>query len=190
MYTPTRIITAHEYEPVTLDEVKTHLRGISHSEHDELLIGLIVSARESLENLTARSIVQRTVAAMFQAWPQQYFELPLPPIQTVSSVKYTDIDGTESTMSSDEYSVDIDSEPGRVVLGYSETWPSESLHAPDYPIEITYVAGDEVGFVPESIKTAIKFMVEKAYDKPPEQYANTIDQAVDALISPYRVWGF
>jgi len=196
---PTRV-TAPAVEPVTLSEIKTHLRGINHLEHETLLRNLIESARQQVEAQTGRALVQRQVIAYFEGWPDSnVFELPFPKLQSVTTVKYTGTDGTQSTFSTDNYSVDIDSEPGRVVLGYSKTWPSTTLHELDNPIEITYLCGyaptadspaDYVANIPESIKTAMKFIVELNYDRPPDGYAKTLENAVDALLAVYKVWGF
>ena len=188
MIIPTRIITPPTSEPVSVFEVKDHLRGISHDDHDIMIRGLIKSAREEVEGRTGRALVQRTVAAMFQGWPDQAFDLPFAPLSSVTSVKYTNTDGDESTFSSDDYSVDVDSEPGRVVLGYSKAWPTATLHAPDYPVVVTYVAGYTT--IPENIKTAIKFLVDVAYSQPPADYVRTMDRAIDALLAPYRLWSF
>jgi len=103
----------------------------------------------------------------------------------------TAADGTETTFSSDNYTVDTDSEPGRVVLGYEKVWPTATLHHDEYPIEITYVAGyANAAAVPQSIKTAMLFIIERLYDRPPEPYLGTIERAIDSLLSAYKVWGF
>lgn len=201
MMIPTRTITGPSVEPVHLEgDIKEHLRGILHTEHDHMLEGLIRSAREKAELGTGRAFVQRTVAARFTAWPADgVFELPFPELRIVESVKYTDISGTAHTFSSDNYSVDTDSEPGRVVLGYGKTWPSATLHAPDYPIEIIYVCGykptdgeppDYRKNIPQNIKNAIKLLVELDYDRPPEPEAAAIKRAIDSLLEPYRIWSF
>jgi uncharacterized phiE125 gp8 family phage protein len=194
----TRVVTQPPVEPVTLAEIKAHLRGITHSDHDEELSGLIAASRQHIERIIGRALVQQTRAVKYQAWPKgNVFELPYPPIQSVMSLKYTDTDGTEYTFSSDNYSVDATSEPGRLVLGYSKSWPSTTLHHPEYPIEITYVCGypaieesppDYRANIPDGIKNAIKLDVERRYDKPPEGYAERLDQVIDILLAPYKVW--
>ncbi len=200
MIIPTVITTAPPDEPVTLDEVKTHLRGIDHNDHDEMLIGLIKSTRQRFESILGRALVQQTRTAYFQNWPTNgVFSLPYPALRSVSSIKYTDTGGTQYTWSADNYDVDTASEPGRVVLGYSKTWPTATLHHDTYPIEIEYVCGyaptddsppDYRANVPETIKTAMKLEIELKYNMPPEGLATYTQGAIDALIMPYRVWGF
>jgi hypothetical protein len=62
----------------------------------------------------------------------------------VTSIKYKDEDGTESTMTATEYIVDTQSEPGIVELGYEESWPSGTLY-PNNPIKTEFVCGYYIG---------------------------------------------
>lgn len=195
----TKIITAPPEEPVTLSEIKDHLR-IDHSDHDTMLENLIQASREWVEQITGRAIVEQTRAVLYQYWPAEgVFQLPYPPIQSVDSLKYTDTDGTENTFSSDNYSVVTGREPGQLVLGYNKTWPTAIIHHDEYPIEIQYVCGyaattdsppDYQANVPESIKNAIKLDVERRYDRPPEGYAERLDNVINTLLATYRVWSF
>jgi uncharacterized phiE125 gp8 family phage protein len=200
MRIPVSTVTGPSVEPVTLAEIKTHLRGISHTDHDDLLNGLIKSAREYVETVTNRAMVQRTLAAYYKDWPENdVFALPISPLISVSSVKYTTAAGTVTTYSADNYTVETALTPGLVMLGYEKTWPTATLHNDEYPIEITYLAGyepnsaspaDYTANIPENLKTAVKFHVELMYDKPPEQYERTLQRAIDSLLSGYKVWGF
>ncbi len=189
--------TAPPEEPVTLSEIKDHLR-IEHSDHDTMLEGLIQASREWVEQITSRALVEQTRVAYFQQW-QGEFDLPGTPLQSVSEVKYTDTSGSTETVNTDTYEVITSTIPGRVVLGYSKTWPTATLLERSYPIEIEYVCGyapnedsppDYAANVPESIKNAIKLDVELRYDRPPADYAEKLRNVVDTLIAPYRVWSF
>lgn len=197
----TKVVTAPSVEPVTLSEVKDHLR-IDHTGHDTQLENLIQASREWIEAICGRSLVEQTRAVLYKGWPaNNEFSLPFPPVQSVSSIKYTDTDGTTSTMSSDDYSTVLDDTdaPGKVVLGYSKSWPTATLHHIEYPITIEYVCGyesdatqsptDYRANIPENLKTAIKLDVERRYDRPPEGYGQRIDNVISILITPYRVWG-
>lgn len=194
------VITAPPEEPITLSEIKDHLR-IDHSNHDTMLKNLIQASREWVEQITGRAIVEQTRSVLYKNWPgNDAFVLPYPPIQSVDSLKYTDASGSQSTFSSDNYSVVTSREPGLLVLGYSKTWPTATLHHDEYPIEIQYVCGyaadetasptDYQANVPESIKNAIKLDVERRYDRPPEGYAERLDNVINTLLAPYRIWGF
>lgn len=193
----TRIVTQPSVEPVTLAEVKEHLR-IDHSDHDTMISALIQASREHIEGILGRALVQQTRVALYKYWPDgDVFEIPYPPLQNITSLTYTDTAGTVYTFDSDNYSVDTDSEPGRLVLGYNKLWPTSTiLHDPEYSIAIEYVCGytpsddspeDYRANIPESIKNAIKLDVEIRYDKK-EGYMEKLQNVVDMLISPYKVF--
>jgi len=135
-----KLITPPANEPLTEEEVKLQLR-IDHSEEDELLRVYIQAARQSCEEETWRALLTQTWELQLPAWPlSREIELPKPPLQSVTSVKYTLQDGTVQTMSSSLYRVDTTSEPGRIVLVASASWPSDTLDV-GLPIAIRFVAG-------------------------------------------------
>jgi len=192
-------------EPVTLDEIKDHLR-VEHNNHDSQLLGLIQASREWVEDYTHRALVQQAWKYYLQDWPSgDEFELPFPPLQSVTAIKYTDSNGTQtiwedasSSPTTYDYEVDTDSEPGRIILVYGETWPSTTLH-PKNPIEIEFVAGydddgdsppDYTVNIPEAIKNAIKLDVEIRYDRPNDAYLKVLQDVRDNLLAPYRIWRF
>lgn len=193
------VITAPPVEPVTAADIKEHLR-IDHSSHDGLLEGLIQASREWVENVCGRSLVEQTRAVYYQDWPDNdRFELPYPPIQSVTSLVYTDADGTENTFSSSNYSVITNREPGLLVLGYQKVWPTATIHNEEWPIKITYVSGYEAttdspidyrANIPAGIINAIKLDVERRYDRPPENYARRLDEVIDDLLATHKIRRF
>ena len=124
-----QLVTPPAYLPVTLLETKAHLRiESSFVSDDAYILALIYSATAAVENITRRALVTQTWRYFLGEWPRyDRIKLPFGRLQSVANVKYKDTDATEYTMDSGEYIVDADSDPGFVVLGYGETWPSESL---------------------------------------------------------------
>jgi uncharacterized phiE125 gp8 family phage protein len=123
-----------------LDEAKKHCR-IYHSEDDAYVQGVIAAAVEKAESYLRRKLITQTWKVYLDDWPGSGFiSLPFGQLQSVTHVKYTDSDGDQSTFSSDYYGTDTDSEPGRVVLNYGESWPTAVL-ATKNPIEIQFVCG-------------------------------------------------
>lgn len=192
----TTLVTGPSVEPITLIEAKSHLR-VTSSDDDTMLNSLIQAARENAEEFTSRALAQQTWKMYLQDWPSgDYFEIPYPPLQSITHIKYTDSDDDQTTWSTDEYEVDTDSEPGRIILAYGESWPSTTLH-PKNPIEVQFVAGydDDGGSpadyranIPEAIKNAIKLDVELRYDRPPEGYSKRLEEVRDMLLLPYRIF--
>ena len=72
--------------------------------------------------------------------PNDYIEIPLPPLQSITSIKYYDTTDTEATMAASDYIVDTTGFVGRVVLADGKSWPSTSLR-PAKGICIEFVCG-------------------------------------------------
>lgn len=164
----TKLITAPALEPVTLEDMQEHLRVETDGTNpdDDVIIGLITVAREYVEGYSGRAFITQTWELALDEFPVcNYIELPYPPLQSVTSVKYYDTDETEATFSSDDYYVDTYSEPGRVVLGYGEVWPSTTLRTANGVI-IRYVTGygDAASDVYDRYRQAIKLVAAHLYE--------------------------
>lgn len=149
-------------EPLSLDAALSHLHvdtdgGGDNDTYVQLLISI---AREICESLLRRALVTQTWKLSLKNWPGRdcseldrynkynFIKLPMPPLQSVTSVIYRDSSGVQHTMANagfspsvaNSYNVIANVEPGCIVLPFSGIWPTEIL-MPGAPIEITYVAG-------------------------------------------------
>jgi len=116
------------------------------SDDDTYIAGLVTAARVFWESMQGRALVLQTLDLVLDEWPQgDAILLPRSPLRSVASITYVDSDGITNTMSSGDYVVDTASEPGRVVLDYSESWPSETLR-PGGAITVRYRAGYAIPF--------------------------------------------
>ena len=80
-------------ELISLTEAKAHLR-VDHSDDDTYISTLIQVVRQSLEISTLRALgASQTYKAYYQDFPfsYDYLEVPRPPLVSVSSVKYYDL---------------------------------------------------------------------------------------------------
>lgn len=183
-------------EPVSTDDAKLHLR-VDIDDDDDLIDALVKAAREHVEIITRRALITQTWDYYLDEFPTgSVIEIPRPPLQSVTHVKYTDKDGTESTFSSASYHVDTDGEPGRIVLKYGESWPGDTLQTSN-PIVVRFVAGygESGASVPEAIIQAIKLLVGHYYENREAVYggrgqAMMLPSGVDALLWGYRVLRF
>ena len=82
--------------------------------------------------------------------------VPRPPLGSVTHVKAHTQAGTTTTVAAGDYIVDDASEPGRIALKVSKTWPTNALRSIN-GVEIEFVAGyGPVGSdVPAPIRHAI-----------------------------------
>ncbi len=191
-----KLITAPATEPVTSTEAKSHLR-VDTTADDTLIGTLITAARQHVEAHLRRALITQTWELVTDAFPVgDILRLPLPPLVSVTSIKYTDEDGAESTLSSGLYVVDTDSTKGRVVLKNGETWPSVTLAAAN-GVRVRYVAGyGEASAVPRPIRQAILLLIGTMYENRESVLVAqgvTVAQlpfGVDALLMPYRIFGW
>lgn len=120
--------------------------------------------------------------------------LPLPPLQTVDSIKYIDQDGVQQTLSSALYKVDTVSEPARLTPAYGQSWPATRNEAS--AVEIAFTCGYGLGAaVPQGIKNWILVRVGSMYEFREEVAIvgrSRIDPLpfMDGLLDPFRVINF
>lgn len=192
----TKFTTDPAVEPATVAEVKSML-NIEHDLKDTEISGLITNARQWIEAVTGRAYVQRNMSVSYKYWPSTKFVLPYPPVQSISSIKYTGADGTEYTLDTELYDTVLDKEPAEIVLGYNKVWPTTTLHHESYPITISCVTGypetddsppDYTANIPEAIKYAIAIYVKVNFDDLPEKMEKTHLDRMESMIAPYRVW--
>ena len=186
------VITAPAVEPVTLVQAKLHLR-IDHSTEDDLLNALIVTARQTVEKLSGRALITQTLELVVDSFPDT-FRLR-PPLQSVTSIKYKDTDGAETTHTASLYITDTDSEPGRVVPAYGEVWPSTTLY-PVAGVRVRFVAGYGAAEtdVPDALRQALLLLIGHLYEHRESVVVGTaalaeVPWTVMQLISSYRMWG-
>ena len=125
-------------EPISLNEAKLHLRQDGAGD-DVLIPSIIRAARDAAERFLRRQLVTATWQLKVDAWPAVDFELPRPPLASITSITYVDADGTTQTLAASYYDALADEEPGRVIRGYLDTWPTVRGHAED--VTVTFVAG-------------------------------------------------
>jgi uncharacterized phiE125 gp8 family phage protein len=182
----TRLVTGPTEEPLTLTEAKAHLRVVIPDD-DGLIAGYILAARTYVEGQIHRAICTSTWEYTIDGgWPfcgyEPIIEVPLPPLQSVSTVIYVDSDGTAQTLAASQYTVIANRPKGAIVPAYGVTWPTVR----DVPeaIRVTFNAGFTV--VPDDLRTALLAHVELLYDRDP-QMIERLAETVEILISPYRV---
>ena len=157
------LVTPPTEEPVTLAEIKDHLH-ISSTAEDSLLTLYAQMAREAVEAECWRALMPQTWDLYLPGWPAGgVIEIPRPPLQSVTSIKYTDDEGAVHTFAASNYRVDTASEPGRVVLAPDATWPSDALDSSN-PVVVRFVAGyADASAVHGMAKAAILLQIGEIY---------------------------
>jgi hypothetical protein len=212
--TSVRLVTGPAVEPVALADLKTYLR-IDGTADDALLTSLIVAARVQLEQWLNRKLITQTWDYRLDDLPavrefdallsngvqegalseylktRNVIHLPFFPLQSVTYLKTIDDAGTEFTMDPTEYIVDEFSEPGRVSLKNTTTWPATFLR-PVKSVLIRFVCGygASASTVPVALTQAIMEQAAYLYQNRggcADGHELGVSPMVLALIGPYRI---
>lgn len=184
-------------EPIGLDEIKAHLR-VDGTDEDGLIIGKMTAARMLVESWIGRALITQTWDWFLPCWPSdEYggtFYVPNSPLQSVTSLKYVDLNGDEQTWSSSNYEVIAPAGPrpgpGLIRPAYLIFWPN--IRSQPDAVRIRFVAGwTGPEKVPDPIRSAIKLVVGDLYENRESQIADAraiiqANKTVDALLLPFQ----
>ena len=179
------------------------LTSAAISAEDDLLTGLITSAREHVEKITSRRLLTQTWDYFLDHWPGYHpfqhlhgyknkITLPFGNLQNTAGVEpivsYLDSAGNNTILTvSTDYLVETNKDKyGAIVLPYGKSWPSTTLY-PSNPITIRFVCGwISAALIPNSIKTAVKFVAEDLYYH--GERHEVLDKTVRNLLLNHRLW--
>lgn len=151
--------TAPAEAPVTLTEAKAQLRVLT-SDEDTLIGALIDTAVALLDGrngMLGRAIVTQAWRLKIHSFPG-WIELPMPPLQAVSSITYLDTSGVSQTLAADQYIVDTGTFVGRIRPAYNVVWPLTQPIA--YAVTVNFTCGyGAASAVPRTIKQAMLMMI-------------------------------
>lgn len=213
-----KLITPPATEPIALSDMMNFSR-IDVDADVITMQAMITTAREEAEKITRRQLITATWeyrldhfpgGCFIGSGPNNFFDyskklipgrgqsdaiyLPMPPLQSVTSVKYLDYANVEQTLVEDtDYLVDTYSEPARITPRYGMVWPVT------YPVvgavRIRFVAGygNNDTDVPQSIRNWISAMAGTLYENRETVFVapNTVNMVelkfLDGLLDNYRV---
>lgn len=152
--------TAPTDYPVTVDEMKAHSH-IDTDASDGEITTFIAAATGDTETFLRRQLMTATYVLTLDRFPyEDYIDLPRPPLQSVTHIKYYDTSNTQQTLSVSNYEVDLSTEPGRIYIDRSTLWPTTYWRR--NAVEIEFIAGYED--VPEMIKQSIRLKAAHWYE--------------------------
>lgn len=164
-----KLVTPPATRPLTLTEVKLHLREDS-SDQDaviELLLRAAVEHNDGPEGFLGRALIDQTWDLYLDEFPVGAIEIPLPPLIEVVGVFYNDSAGDEQEWSATNYIVDNANEPARLLIAGSGSWPTISTDA--NAVRIRFRAGyldnssPPVANVPFDIKAGLLLYIGALY---------------------------
>lgn len=192
MYRPV-LVSAPTETPVSLQELKQHLRLVSndgvYTDEDGPLgiyLNAAVSHLDGYSGVLGRAIVTQTWRQDFDCWSRM-MRLPMS-AATIASVKYRASNGTLSTVDSGEYSLKADSLGSYVRFDDDFSFPGDLAESQAILIEFTAGFG-AASAVPPAIKAAVMLLAAHLYanrEATGPADAAEIPFSVSALIAPIR----
>ena len=182
------LIAPPDAEPLTLAEVKAHLR-LDGSDEDALLASLIRTAREYLERETGLCLIVQTWRVYLDRWPSDgIVKIAKSPVQAIQSVVVYGADGAAVQVSLQDHLLDGEGRPARLWVRKPPP-PGQGVNG----IEIDFSAGyGEAGAdVPDTLKRAMSLHVGHMFGFrgviSPDQQPAGIPDGYERLIAPFRM---
>lgn len=185
---------------ISTDDMKGYLK-VDYNDDDTLIDDLIAAAAAHMDGrdgVLGRALLTQTWTLALddfpcETWDDPYagIRVPLPPLQSVSSITYLDGLGVEQTLATSVYAVDTASQPGIISLKNGQSWPS--VQDVRNAVTITFVAGYGAtdAALPRPLRLAAQQLVATWYDNRGSVVIGTISSALPhafpRLIAPYVV---
>lgn len=163
----TRIVSSGTPEPVTVDELRSHIK--SDTDDDDIVLdGFLAAARRAIEEEYATALVPQTCVLRLDRFPYDGcygdIELRIAHVTSITSIQYVDANGATQTLSASNYTADVYSTPARIRPAFGLSWPSTRGHIND--VTVTFVAGYATpDLVPFNVKAAILLLAAELNDK-------------------------
>lgn len=159
MWRPVVVTVAPAAEPLTTADAKAHIR-VDHTDDDAMIGSIAAAARAHVEARTATRLYTQTVSFKTDDWADMA-NLPICPVQSISSISYVDIAGDVITLPTTVYETRLDLLEPSIVLKYSQAWPTIRMGS---LITVTAVVGyGAAGAQPPEVIHAIKLLVGDMY---------------------------
>jgi len=193
------LVSGPEIEPVTLAEMRRHLRMFEDvTDEDADITALITGAREWVEDYTGRILMDQTwrlsIDQTGDLWldpaatsvivsddpDSPGFYLRRSPILAIVSVNTVDADGAETLVDTADYELRAaDSKFPFLVPTSTATWRDANLRIEFRAgfADLTGSPQDDAGVVPERFKQAMKLWVEAHYDRDEKMMQQLLDAA-------------
>ncbi|OJU02744.1 MAG: hypothetical protein BGN83_15955 [Rhizobium sp. 63-7] len=173
-------------EPVTLAEVKAHLR-LDGDDEDVLLGALVKVAREHLERCTGLLMLSQAWRLYLDDWPVDgVIRIARGPVQSVETVVVYDEGGAALDVPLDGHVLDGGGRPARLVLNQCVK-TARAVNG----IEIDFVAGfgDAAVEVPDTLRRAMLLHVAHMFAYrgvvPPDSQPASVPAGYELLVAPY-----
>lgn len=173
------LVTAPAALPITLAEVKAQLR-IEHDDDDVYINRLIDLGVVTVDanGVLGQPMISQTWAMWMSATPLHEVAMPLGPVQSVTAVKYFDVNGSIQTDTLSNY--DIFGRPMSKTIkpksGFN--WPVAQQRSDAIKIEFVAGYGDAASDIPDTIRHAMLMLIAYWYENRENELIGTISKTL------------
>ncbi|NML61828.1 hypothetical protein HHL21_12230 [Massilia sp. RP-1-19] len=182
-------------EPVEMAVSLTSARNaarVNGTDHDEAIEIEVRALMIEAEHYTGHALITQTHEITLDRFPKAdmgngpgSIRMPLAQLQSVTSVKYFDLDNIEQTLDPADYTIDRKSKPGYIVPAPNVTWPATYCRINAVSVVAVHGYGDTAASVPDGFKSFILGRIQEHFATPgtaPSPY-------LIGKIHPYKVYG-
>lgn len=191
------LVAAPTARPVTLSEVKKHLR-VEHDDDNAMIdqfIDAAIAHFDGRDGWLGRAMIEQTWELRLDCFPP-CIELPLPPLIEIVSIKYLDRDGALQTLDPAAYQVEAGGfRTALVAPALHSAWPA--TQGVPQCVRVEFTAGYALASsdspavvepgVPPPLAAALKLQVELFYGRNVTDAA-LLQSTIDTLAGQYRIW--
>jgi len=183
-----KLITPATESPVSLQEAKDHLR-VEWDEENNLILSTIQAATQAAEQYLWSAIMEQEFEAKVDNFCH-ILRIEKGGVSEITEINYLDSNGDNQILSPSKYSVDIVSEPARILFNDIPTVKTQTLH----PVTIKFKAGkSDVSEVNQAIKHAILMIIGHLFEHREDVgmvQMYQVPMGAKWLLNPYRVFSF
>lgn len=180
-------LTQPATEPLTLSEVKEHLR-VDHNYEDTLITATLAAARQHTEYCSGQKLISQTWRQYDICFPVDgHLPLRLAPVQTILAVTGFDRDGNPHSIDLQNIGINRAHNPVRMELA-GDIDPSLMENGLETDLLVGW--GDLGVDVPDGLKRAILLLTAHWYEfrgaVSPQDQPVSIPAGFEALVAPYK----
>jgi len=155
-------------DPLVAADLYDHLR-IDGTTYDTELAAMIAAATALAQDYLGQQLINATFAVtgrrfpLLSDHPDYAIELPVGPIQSITSIGYTDGNGDAQTVDSGDTTLLDDRDPPLIVPAFGCSWPTARSQLDAVTVTLVAGYGTAGSSVPEKILHAIRFMVAELF---------------------------
>lgn len=191
------VTTPPTESPVSVEDMKDHLRILGDDGSQNALIQDCIDAAAAwFQEQTRTVLMQQTLTHYLDMFPRRSrlndgraILLAMPPLQSVTSVRYLDTENDAQTLDAELYDIDAATHPGRIRLKPTASWPATVDRANAVEIEAIHGYASATD-VPHTLRAAVKMLASLYYENAEaagEKALTAVPMAVQTIVEQHAM---